>query len=128
MALPDGSKNPLGRAFACAFAGIRDASKGRNFRIECGIGVIAILLGFAFRVNQAEWLAIIICIGVVLGLECANTALEAVVDLASPGYHELARRAKDCAAGAVLIASIASFVVAIIVFAPRIIGFFGLFG
>ena len=60
------------------------------------------------------------CIGVVLGGECMNTAIEAVVDLASPRYHDLAKRAKDCAAGAVLIASICSVLVACALFLPQI--------
>ena len=57
-------------------------------------------------------------------LETLNTAIEAVVDLASPGYHELARKAKDCAAGAALAGAIASLVVGIIVFAPRLLALF----
>ena len=56
-------------------------------------------------------------------LETVNTAIEAVVDLASPGYHELARRAKDCAAGAALAGALASFVVGCIVFIPPIMAF-----
>ena len=47
-----------------------------------------------------------------------------MVDLASPGYHELARKAKDCAAGAALAGAIASLVVGIIVFAPRLLALF----
>ena len=51
--------------------------------------------------------------------ECVNTAIESVVDLVSPDYHELARRAKDCAAGAVLIFALVSVVVAVVVYGPR---------
>ena len=56
-------------------------------------------------------------------LETVNSAIEAVVDLASPGYHELARRAKDCAAGAALAGALSSFVVGCIVFIPPIMAF-----
>ena len=128
MALPNGSKNSLARAFACAFEGIDNAARGRNFKIECAIGLLAVVLGFAFRISHPEWLAVIICIGVVLGFEVANTAIESVVDLASPGYDERAKRAKDCAAGAVLVASIAALAVGIMLYAPRILALFGLFG
>ena len=128
MSRPDGSKSSLKTSFACAFAGIASAAHERNFKIESAVGVVAIVLGFAFHVSLLEWLAIIVCIGVVLGLECLNTSLESLVDLASPGYNELARRAKDCAAGAVLVASIAALVVGIILFAPRILSVLGLMG
>lgn len=120
-------KMTLGRAFACAFRGIGHAfCEGRNFKIECVFAVFAIVLGIAFSNSLPEWLAVIICIGLVLGAECANTALEAVVDLASPEYHELARIAKDCAAGAVLIISIAALVVGIILYAPPILTLIGI--
>ena len=118
---------PLGSAFACAFHGIGHAfAEGRNFKIECVFGVLAIVLGFFFSIAPAEWLAVIICIGLVLGAECANTALEALVDLVSPEYHELARIAKDCAAGAVLIFSIAALVVGIVLYAPPILVLLGI--
>ena len=128
MAFPDGSKNSLARAFACAFAGIGNASRGRNFKIECAVGMLAIVLGLAFRISQLEWIAVVICIGLVLGLECANTAIESAVDLAAPHYDELAKRAKDCSAGSVLVASIAALIVGIVLFAPRILAIIGLVG
>ena len=68
----------------------------------------------------------ILCFGLVLGGECFNTALEAIVDLASPEFHELARIAKDAAAGGVFICSIASFVIGFIIFFPRIMDMFGI--
>lgn len=123
----DKKKTTLGRAFACAFGGIAHAFReGRNFKIECVFAVLAIVLGIAFSNSLPEWLAVIICIGLVLGAECANTALEAVVDLVSPEYHELARIAKDCAAGAVLILSIAAFIVGVVIYAPPILALVGI--
>jgi len=121
------SRIPLSRAFGCAFQGIGHAFvEGRNFKIECVFGVAAIVLGFVFSISVPEWLAVIICIGLVLGAECANTALEALVDLVSPDYHELARVAKDCAAGAVLLFSIAALIVGIVLYAPRILALIGI--
>ena len=119
------SRAPLIRSFGYAFSGIGQAFReGRNFKVQLGFAVLAVVLGIAFRIDPVEWAAIAICIGVVLGGECMNTALEAVVDLASPDYHELARRAKDCAAGGVLICSFASVAVAAFIFLPRIVQFF----
>jgi diacylglycerol kinase (ATP) len=56
----------------------------------------------------------------VLALEGVNTAIEAVVDLASPQYHDLARRAKDVAAGAVLIAALGALIIAALIVLPRL--------
>ena len=72
-------------------------------KIHLGIAVLAVALGFALRIDGASWAAVILCIAAVFAAECVNTAIESVVDLVSPEYHELARRAKDCGAGAVLV-------------------------
>ena len=120
----DTGKFTLIHAFRCAAQGIWDTSHERNFRIETGFMVACIVLGFAFGISVTEWLVVIICFGLVLGGECFNSALEALVDLASPGYHELARKAKDAAAGGVLLFSLASLVIGICLFAPRIVGLF----
>ena len=115
------------KSFGYAFAGIAQTFReGRNFKVQLCFAVLAVVLGAAFRIEPMEWAAVAICIGVVLGGECMNTALEAIVDLASPDYHELAKRAKDCAAGGVLVASIASVAVAAFIFLPRIIVMMGM--
>ena len=118
-------RQTLSQSFAAAASGIAQAARGRNFRIEAAIGALAIVLGFAFRISAAEWLAIAICIGCVLGGECANTALEALVDLASPEVNPLAKRAKDCMAGGVLICAVAAFAVACVIFIPKILSLIG---
>ena len=89
------------------------------------MGVLAIVLGFVFGITPEQWLAVVICIGLVLGGECFNSALEAVVDLASPEYHDLAKAAKDMAAGAVMIFAAASFVVGCIIFVPYLLSLVG---
>lgn len=116
----------LASAFGCAFHGIRDTAHERNFKIELCFMLACIVLGFAFQISFAEWLVVIVCFGLVLGGECFNTALEAVVDLASPNYHELARLAKDAAAGGVLIFSLASLAIGLIIFVPRILHALGI--
>ena len=116
-----GSTHGFVQSFGYAFHGIAHAFSSQfNFRVQVCIALVAIVLGFALRIDQPDWLAIIICIGLVLGGECVNTALEAAVDLASPEYHDLARHAKDCAAGAVLVASFASLAIACLIFLPRL--------
>lgn len=118
---------PIGRAFSCAWAGIRYAfSTQRNLKIHLCFAVAACVLGFALRISEAGWLAVVVCIALVMALELVNTAVESVVDLVSPEWNLLAKRAKDCAAGAVYLAAFASVVVAAIVFLPRLAALFGI--
>ena len=95
-------------AFRCAGAGIAYAfTSQRNLKIH-------------LRISEAGWLAVVLCIALVMALELVNTAIESVVDLVSPEWNLLAKRAKDCAAGAVYLAAFASIVVAAIVYLPRL--------
>ena len=119
---PDNSPNGFLESFRHALDGIGVASKGRSFRIQLAAGVAVVTAGLLFRISPGEWIAVVLCIGLVLGGECANTALEAMVDLASPDRHPLAKRAKDAAAGAILLFSLTSAVVGAIVFLPRLLG------
>lgn len=109
-------------SFGFAAQGVASTFReGRNFKVQLCFAVAAIALGVAFSIDLTEWAIIAVCIGTVLGLECVNTAVEAVVDIASPQRSELAKLAKDSAAGAVLIASVASLFVAAFLFLPRIV-------
>jgi diacylglycerol kinase (ATP) len=82
--------------------------------------VVVIGLGFYFQLSPTEWALVALAVGLVWGLELANTAVEAVVNLVSPEYHPLAGRAKDVAAGAVLVGAVAALVVGLLVFGPRV--------
>ena len=113
-------------AFRAAAQGIADTSHERNFHIEFVFMILCIVLGLFFSISMVEWLVVVVCFGLVLGGECINSSIEAIVDLASPEYHELARKSKDAAAGGVLLFSLASFVVGMIIFVPRILAFFGM--
>ena len=92
----------------------------RNAQIHGTISIIIVLLGAAFQISRAEWLAIVLAIMIVICAEGANTAIEAVVDLASPSYHPLAKVAKDVAAGMVLLAAIGAVIIGMIIFLPRL--------
>ena len=81
---------------------------------------MAVGLGFYFKVNSLEWIVIILCIGLVLFAELVNTAIETLVDLASPQIHPLAKIAKDVAAASVLVLAIVATVIACFVFIPYI--------
>jgi len=112
----------LGRSFICAASGLfRVLLYERNARIEV---CVALLVGAAaafFRVSGWQLAAVLLCIFGVLSLEILNSAVEAVVDLASPGQHPLAKHAKDAAAGAVLMAALGSVVIGCWVFVPKLI-------
>ena len=82
-----------------------------------------VLLGFAFDVTKTEWCLLIGCIGLVVTAEIFNTAIETVVNLVSPHYNPLAGKAKDLAAGAVLVAAITAAFVGTIIFLPYLLAF-----
>lgn len=85
----------------------------RNFRIHIVLGTTALSLGGFLRLPAVEMAVIGLTVGAVLAMELLNTALESVVDLTvKQTYHELAKIAKDCAAGAVLVSSLAAILVA----------------
>lgn len=107
-------------SFRYAWAGISYAFQTqRNFRVHTGVGVLAIILCWALKVSNLEVAIVCLTIGAVLVMEIINTALESLVDLTvGQNYHELAKIAKDCAAGAVLMAAIVALAIAILIFAP----------
>lgn len=116
----------VANAFSCAFRGVALCFSGRNFKIQFCLGLLAVILGFIFHITSYEWIALIICMSLVLGGEVGNTALEVAVDLVTDSYHDLARDAKDCAAGAVLVFSLASLIVGCIIFIPKICAYAGI--
>ena len=90
----------------------------RNAWIHTVVSIAVIVLGLWLRLTPRDWALIIIAIAMVWTAEFVNTALEAVVDLASPQQHQLARVGKDVGAAAVLIAAVSSVLVGLLVFGP----------
>ncbi|MER2599987.1 MAG: diacylglycerol kinase family protein [Caldilineales bacterium] len=92
----------------------------RNAWIEvaaaCGVAAAGIWL----HIQPLEWALLALVVALILALEAVNTAIEAVVDLVSPAIHPLARIAKDCAAGALLFATLGALGVAAAIFGPRL--------
>ena len=105
---------------------IQGLKEQRNLRIHFVLSAVVVFLGLFLHVDAVSWLALALSIGLVIGAELLNTAIEHVVDLTAGGeYHPAARKAKDTAAAAVLIAAIAALAVGIIVFVPRLTAYFG---
>ncbi|SKB63809.1 diacylglycerol kinase (ATP) [Parapedobacter luteus] len=114
------SKNGL-RPFAHAWNGITATYRTeRNFKIHLTFSLAAIALGIGMHLSASDWCWITLCIALVFVAELINTAIESVVNLVSPAYHPLAKKAKDAAAGAVLIAAVFSLVVGGIIFLPKL--------
>lgn len=82
--------------------------------------MVVVVAGFALRITAQEWLWVLLCIGMVIGLEMVNTALEALANHLHPEQHPAIKVVKDVAAGAVLWASCISVVVGVIIFGPRL--------
>ena len=96
----------------------------RNVKIEMLFGILVSIAGFLFHISIFEWLVILLTIAMVITLEFINTAIERVVDLVTTDYKELAKSAKDVAAGAVLFMSLFSVIIGIVVFLPKVIEVF----
>ena len=95
-----------------------------NAKIHLFATICVLIAGFAFRISNGEWMAVILCIGLVIALEAINSAIENIADFVSPEKHETIKKVKDLAAGAVLIGAVASAIVGVIVFLPKIIDLF----
>lgn len=119
--IPRGLLRRRAASFGHAFRGVAAALHSEvHLRLHALATVAVIGLGFYFRIDRTEWALVALAVGTVWAAELANTAIEALTDLVSPEYHPLAGKAKDVAAGAVLVAALAALVVGLLVFAPRI--------
>ncbi len=114
--------SPLHKSFAYAFAGLSAClRRERNIKIHVSAAVLVTILGFVLKISATEWCICFLLFGLIMGLELANTAVEAVVDLVTDKEHPLAGYAKDTAAGAVLIAAIFAALIGVIIFGPRLL-------
>lgn len=85
------------------------------------VGLLATYLGFVLAISVVEWMFLVFAIGLVFITEAFNSAMEIDINLTSPEYHPYARDTKDVAAGAVLLATILSIIVALFIFLPKIL-------
>lgn len=110
---------PLWRSFGYAISGVWHVLRTqRNARRQVWVAVAVVVVGLILRIDRRDWALLALTIGAVLVAETINTMLEAVVDLLSPEYHDAAKIAKDVAAGAVLIISLAAAVVGLLILGP----------
>jgi diacylglycerol kinase len=75
-------------------------------------------MGLWLGISAQDWAILVVTIAMVFMAEFINTAIEAVVDLASPAHHPLAKVGKDVGAGAVLVAALAAIIVGLLILGP----------
>lgn len=95
-------------------------SSQHNAWIHAIATLFVIIVGIHFGLTKAEWCWIVLAIISVWTAEALNTAFEFLTDVASPAFHPLAAKAKDVAAGAVLITAIGSLVIGLLILGPYV--------
>lgn len=111
------------KSFKYSFSGLRYAFyHEKNLIIMIIMAIVAIIVGMILKISYTERLVIVLLIGFVMALELVNSAIEKVVDLYEKDQKtENGKIAKDCASGAVCVASIISLLVYIMIFLPKLI-------
>ena len=94
----------------------------RNFRFDVIAAIVVVILGFFLKIERTEWYWIVFCIFLMFILEMLNTVVEQLVDLmVEHNYHLAAKKAKDVAAGVVLMGAIFVLLMASGIFIPKIV-------
>ena len=119
------SSNVL-KSFKYSFSGISYVLKtSRNFKIQLIFAITSLIIGCLLQISQSNYVILIATIMSVLILEILNTSIESIVDLVvKKEFSSLAKISKDTSAGAVLLASINSVIIAVYIFVPKIKLFF----
>ena len=108
-------------SFNYAFEGIIYTLRTqRNMRIHFTIAILVLFISIFFNLTKMETLVLFITITLVIVAEMINTSIEATIDLITDKYHELAKIAKNVAAGAVLVSAVNSIIVAYIIFFDKL--------
>jgi diacylglycerol kinase len=109
------------KAFRDAWNGLVYAIRTqRNIKIHLALALITLIVSWVLHISPIEWIIVLFCMGLIIGLECINSSLEELTNIVSPHFDTRAGRVKDLAAGAVLMASIFVFIIGLILFIPKI--------
>jgi len=110
------------RSFRYAGRGIITmVASQHNAWVHAAASVAVITTGLVFGLTRLEWFVLVLAIVSVWTAECLNTAFEFLCDVTSPEFHPLVEKAKDVAAGAVLITAVGAFAIGGLVFAPHVL-------
>lgn len=111
-------------SFKYAISGIITSFRTeRNMKIHILVMIIVIIAGIVFKLSLLDWIILVIMFGLVISAELFNTAIETTIDMITKEKNEKAKIAKDVAAGAVLVLAVASVIVGLIIFIPKILSF-----
>ena len=121
---PPGRPGPLRRRAASFGHALRGVGSALRSEVHLQLHAVATAVvggvGLYFQLSATEWALVALAVAGVWAAELFNTAIETLTNLVSPGYHPLAGRAKDVAAGAVLLAALGALAVGGCVFGPKI--------
>jgi diacylglycerol kinase len=101
--------------FRPALQGLADALHDQGCRTQMILAALALCAGFVLKLSAIEWLAVVICIGMVITAEILNTAIEKVCDLISKENDERIRLIKDLSAGAVLVSALTALICSLVI-------------
>ncbi|MDT0539902.1 MULTISPECIES: diacylglycerol kinase family protein [Croceitalea] len=108
----------VGFAFKGLFLLVRTEA---SIKVQLIIAIVMTLLGFYFGISTTEWIFQCICIGLVMGIEGMNTAIEKLSDFVQPDFDKKIGFIKDISAGAVMLVSIISVIVGLLIYLPKIL-------
>lgn len=91
-----------------------------SIQIQAAIAVIVTLAGFYFKISAQEWTVQVLAIGLVMGVEGVNTAIEKLSDYVQPNHDPRIGQLKDISAGAVMLASLMATLAGLIIYIPKI--------
>ena len=107
--------------FYVAFVGLVSSLKDRSIQIQYVLAILACIAAWMIGCNYYEWLAVLLCIGLVIVAEILNTCIEKLCDLYSTEKNEKIKYIKDLAAGGVLFVSLIALTVGILIFVHHLI-------
>ena len=105
----------LKRKFLPAFEGLAHGLSDTSIRLQFSLAALAVVAGIFFKLSSMEWIAVIICIGMVIAAEILNTAIEYICNFLTEKSDEHIKAIKDTAAAAVLVSSLSALAVAIVI-------------
>jgi rRNA maturation RNase YbeY len=118
--------NGLRSSFGNATQGFLTALQSeKNLKFHFAAGLLVLMASYFLHISTTEWGLVILTIAAVIVSELFNTAIETTVDLASPERNDLAKKAKDISAAAVLTIAFASIVIGLVIFLPKILNLLG---
>ena len=102
--------------FYVAFVGLVSSLRDKSVQIQYVLAILACIVAWMIGCNYYEWIAVLLCIGLVIVAEILNTCIEKLCDLYSTEKNEQIKYIKDLAAGGVLFASLIALTVGTLIF------------